>query len=671
MGCGRAAARGNILFADGLEALAVGDSATALARLEQAHFERPDDDRILFHLGRLRARSGTPEGRAAAVKALRDAVMRAPRNGAYREALGSVLHTQGYHHESIEALGRAVALDSTLGTAWATLGVELLQDYRDAFDSAGPRDATMRCFQRALAADPNDDDSRYRLGCLQLFGRGDVDAARALCAPVAARSGCETRFALLRVAIEQRARRPEAAAASLTRALDCMMPDDRAVWTGAGRLLPPDSLGVYKAYTQSQRDSVSEFYWWQHDPTPTTLVNERLIEHVARILEADFRFEPARRRRLGNETDRGFVFVRWGMPETMAEDAGSHVLKWTYPALDGDPMSFTFFDEYLNGDYRLVRRRAGDDFSQREPFDRAPERTSVDLGRAPQYWHMLAARFRAAHGHMALALVYEVHAEPDTKGIDLRAAAWRAAGQTAGSAAVAPAQAQFVRRAGGGLVGWVRLDVQPPAHEIALEITGTPSGAAPGWRAAARRPFEILAPNLNALEMSDLLPAYELRDEPGGVAAAASANRSTDLRVPSVEQKTMDLATAVVVPRVDSLITDGRLHVYFEIYPSRAALTEGRLLSVTYRVQVLPPAWSFAAQFRAVARREPRAEVESSFELQSRHDREPQSLSVDIHNLAAGFYALRIEVRDPVTEERTNRSLTFAIPPRNPAVSGE
>ncbi len=663
-GCGMGAARGSILFADGLDALALGDSAAALKLLERAHFEHPHDDRILFHLGRLQARGRSPEARALAAKALRDAVARAPQNGVYREALGGVLHTQGYHHESIEVLGRAVALDSTLGTAWATLGLELLQDYREEFESAALCDSTMRCFRRALAANPNDDEVRYRLACLQLFGRGDVDAARALCAPVAARTGCETRFALLGAAIEERARRPEPAAASLTRALDCMMPDDRAVWTGAGRVLPPDSLGAYRLYTQSQRDSISEQYWWRCDPTPTTLVNERLIEHVARIIEADFWFEPARRRRPGNETDRGVVYVRWGRPDKMTRDSGSRILKWIYPQIDGDPMSFMFFDEYLNGDYVLVRRGAGDDFSAREPFDQAPDRTSIDLGRAPQYWHFLAARFRAAHGHTTLALVYEVHAEPETKGIDLRAAAWRTAGQAAASAEVAPERAEFARRDAGGLVGWVRFDVPPPAHEVALDITGTPSGTAPGWRAAARRPLEIEPPNLNALQMSDLLPAYELRDETAAAAGGRRSSRLEDMTAPSVEPPAADLATAVVVPRVDSLVTDGQLRVYFEVYPSCAALEARRLIAVTYRVQVQPPPWRFGNQFRAATagRREPRAAVESTFELQARRDREPQSLAVDIRDLAAGSYALVIEIRDPVTEERTSRSLGFAIP---------
>lgn len=642
-GCGRGPTRGEIFFADALDRLAVGDSAEAQALLERARFELPRDPRVLFQLGRLQARRGTIEGRALAEKALRAAVDLAPRSGAYRAALGRVLHEQGFHHESIAQLQTAVAHDPSLGDAWQTLGLELLQDWREAPDDAALRDSTRRCFDNALVAHPGDDASRWFAIALRLHA-GNLVGSRAECAAVTARGGCPPRFWFLQAAIEFRQRRFDAAERSLARALAQLPPADRESWTGVRKLIPPDSITAYDQRTPAGRDSFATAWWWERDPSPTTMSNERLLEHVMRLQEADLLFEPVYRRRAGRDTDRGEVWVRWGTPQSQARDAaaGSRAWHWVYPDFEGDSMDFVFVDEYLNGDYVLQRRGAGDDFLRREAFNRAPEVSRMDWGVRPPRWRFAAARFRGPRGRATVEFWYEVQGDSSLTQLAADATAWRGVRDPAASHAAPAARGELAHwqdRA----VGRLRLDVPPPAQEVALQLTAEATPVRGAWRAAARRVLAVEGPRSDGLELSDLMPAYALR--PGG---GEPTGRD-----------------AVAIPRVDSIVTGGELHVYFEVYPSRQAVRGQRVLAVTYRVLTLPRRWRFRDQFGNRPDDIPIA-VESSFEVPSRHDVLPQVLSLDLQALAPGPYRFEVEARDPMTQTRATRGWDFTIPEPQP-----
>jgi GWxTD domain-containing protein len=644
--CGGRATRGEILLADALESLALGDSAKALERLEEARYLRPHDDRILFHLGRLHTSRGTVADRAYAETALRAAVDRKPDIGVYREALGLLLQEQGFHNDSIDELQRAVRLDPGLARAWRGLGLELLHDWREDPTALALRDSIRQCFERALAADPHDDDARAALACMWLFGYGDIDAARAVAAPPAGRGGCSPRFDLLQSAIELRARQIATAAEALDRALDCLPPDERADWTAVRVLMSPDSANAWGLYTQSERDSISQDFWHGADPTPTTLVNERLLEHVSRRIESDFLFAPQRRRKPGHLTDRGEVFIRWGMPRVAQRDVArqARVWRWFYGPGEAD---FVFYDTYLNGDYVRQRLGAGSDYMYPETFDAVPERTTFTLGDPARRFRWLAARFRGAGDRVAVQFVCEV--ESESVGVGLRVAAWNGPRRRIAFAGVPPARAALAVR-GPRLVSRAWLDVVPPAAQVALEVETAAHGRGPTFFAAGTRDLDMLSARPDSLEMSDLLPAYEL----GG-------GESADARL------------AVRVPRADSTITDGRLHVYFEIYPARATVAAHRTLAVAYRVQALPPAWRFRDQFSAAARarRDRRTAVQATFDMRVRREREPQRLSVDVQPLSPGPYLFAVTVHDEVTGESCERSWAFAIPEADRSGGGE
>lgn len=56
-------------------------------------------------------------------------------------------------------------------------------------------------------------------------------------------------------------------------------------------------------------------YWLEHDPTPETVLNERLVEHWERIVEARDRYQ-YNRSSVYRTDDRGVIFVKYGPPDT-------------------------------------------------------------------------------------------------------------------------------------------------------------------------------------------------------------------------------------------------------------------------------------------------------------------------------------------------------------------
>jgi GWxTD domain-containing protein len=60
--------------------------------------------------------------------------------------------------------------------------------------------------------------------------------------------------------------------------------------------------------------------WKKRDPDPATRVNERLVEHLARVAFADFHFSVPRLNRPGSLTARGEVYIRYGPPRSWHYD---------------------------------------------------------------------------------------------------------------------------------------------------------------------------------------------------------------------------------------------------------------------------------------------------------------------------------------------------------------
>jgi len=104
----------------------------------------------------------------------------------------------------------------------------------------------------------------------------------------------------------------------------------------------------------AKQDSLLMAYWKQRDPTPETPQNELYDEFRQRLSEANQMFGVARHE--GWNTDRGYIYVKYGPPEQVEKDISgqdgfSRYEIWVYQTLR---LRFIFYDRLGTGDYRLV-----------------------------------------------------------------------------------------------------------------------------------------------------------------------------------------------------------------------------------------------------------------------------------------------------------------------------
>jgi hypothetical protein len=308
-------------------------------------------------------------------------------------------------------------------------------------------------------------------------------------------------------------------------------------------------------------------------------------------------------------------------------------------------MSFVFLDEYLNGDYRRLRRRAGDDFLRREPMQEVPERTALVFRPPPAPVAQAVRFFRSANAGPALDVAFEVPFTPHLAAVRVELAAWEAPGRLGGKHEVVLERDALHDLGAGRRLGRVRFDAPAGCVILGMEFTGLEQSGNQfhfDWTASKR--LTLLAPGFEstALALSDLVVAHEQIG-------------------PAPDGGLFDYGGIRVVPQVEAQIANGRLHLYFEVYPAAAMRLDRRILAITYRVLPVPPPWRFRDQFRPAARPD-RPLVAATFNLEVQDAVLPQRLGIDVRSLEPGEYRMVVEVRDPADGTTASRATTFRIP---------
>lgn len=124
----------------------------------------------------------------------------------------------------------------------------------------------------------------------------------------------------------QRLDRSDEAAEHFRAALERMDPADADQLADVGMLLGPDDRTRYRRLPIEERRAWVREYWSTRDPDPSTEVNERWVEHLARSSYAHLALG-------GVFGDAGEVWIRFGEPETVhIVDGGSGRLTefWDY-----------------------------------------------------------------------------------------------------------------------------------------------------------------------------------------------------------------------------------------------------------------------------------------------------------------------------------------------------
>ena len=114
----------------------------------------------------------------------------------------------------------------------------------------------------------------------------------------------------------------------------------------------PQEIDEMRRAAESERARLWSAFWLRRDPSPGTGENEALVEHLRRIRYATENLADGR---VGWESDRGRVYIKYGEPEHTeikidAQTNGEYLIWYYYR----ESKTFVFFDSMGLGEYRLT-----------------------------------------------------------------------------------------------------------------------------------------------------------------------------------------------------------------------------------------------------------------------------------------------------------------------------
>jgi GWxTD domain-containing protein len=526
-------------------------------------------------------------------------------------------------------------------------------------------------YRRAIALDPNLSDAYYRLALIQYEVRNLDDMIELLqralrAAPDTAFQRRKDYYLFLGLAYHRSGRANEALAA-FEQARSLMGREELALFDSVEVIMTPKQAQLALAAPVGERLRLRQQFWKQRDPLFLTALNERLLEHYARIAYANLRFSFPEKGIVGWKTDRGQTLIRFGEPEVLFRTrpsievtfgAGNPIRSskeyWGYPGFE-----IVFDDEYLSGNYRFKRGFYPEEdykYQYEELIEKRPDFYRHDYGGERFEVPRVVASFRGDKGKTRLEIFY---------GVPGHEIALRKEGRLS-----------TVRLRRGVFffdLGWNEIlrDVEYRQLVLAEEI---PEG----------EPLYLIDREQMQLPAGTYNFALELVDEDSknvGVerdllkvrSFASDSLQLSDILLASTIQAdsvrpVYDLGGTDVVPNLfGTFAVDQPVYVYFEIY--NLTLTEGGL--TRYRIEHLVRSAErpegivsrLVSGITSLLGRQPRGpeEIATSYEYVGEESTASHYNSIQLGNARSGLYELVVRVTDLVSGAHTEGRSTFRL----------
>ncbi|MBI4552620.1 MAG: SUMF1/EgtB/PvdO family nonheme iron enzyme [Candidatus Latescibacteria bacterium] len=176
-------------------------------------------------------------------------------------------------------------------------------------------DKAIPFYVRQLQVNPDRVETLKRLGVCYFKTRQYQDGVNVFTALVRQHPALETTtrpiMAMLQASAAISAKQYERAAATYEEYLQTLPGDERAVYEDLTAVASESERREYQSLPEPAKAEYRRQFWKQRDSDPTTLVNERLIEHYRRVTFARFHFGE----RKSPWDRRGEIYVRYGDPD--------------------------------------------------------------------------------------------------------------------------------------------------------------------------------------------------------------------------------------------------------------------------------------------------------------------------------------------------------------------
>jgi GWxTD domain-containing protein len=323
-----------------------------------------------IRLGEAHRSHGTVHERLLSQRILEEGLRAHPDDTDLLVELGKTYYAQAFYGDAERVFSAVLSREPRRCEAHRYLGANAFRKWKSVQSYTDYLAPAIEHLRRAVACDPEDRDSYFKLA-FSGYATGDTTLALETCHAFRARHPDAPEPLFLAGAIAFDSKRWESGGDLFREALDLLPEEERAPYADIGLLLTSrQDAKQYEEATPDERVDLQRLYWLEHDPDPTTEINERRLEHVYRTFLAEARFSSMTPRLRGWETERGRALIKFGPPVRCTTTLRSirpwdgRTEVWTYTGARG-AFDLCFRDEYLNGNYIVPM---SDDLSARALF---------------------------------------------------------------------------------------------------------------------------------------------------------------------------------------------------------------------------------------------------------------------------------------------------------------
>jgi GWxTD domain-containing protein len=644
-----------------------GEAESAVWELEQAIRLDPCYAEAHDLLGKIYLRRGDIRGRWMATKRALRAVSLAPHEPQYRYNLAMVYRERGFGYNARREFRKVLEVDSTFWEAQYQLGL-LEEESALKYESQDKHRKAADAFDRAIQIAPGEYHVRYHLG----LNLGEMErweeAAEHLGKAVEVEPGRHEAQLLLAVALQQMGLLEDAEKA-YREAFEKMSQEEREPYQTLEYLASEDeSVG----HDSIDREDFLRRFWKERDPTPTTLINERRLEHYRRVAHANVHFAAPKLSLPGWKTKRGEFYIRYGEPTVKWRElgevrtgAGLVPPRWVWSYGDENrAVTLIFADTFLNGEYNFPfpdKNWRSADFRNSPAtvalrmVQSSPENYQHDYGGELLEFAYRTVEFRGPEGMTDLEVVYGIpnmnlsfsrSGQMAQAAVERRAVLfdpdWNEVDRVEGeqSFQVPPTQADNPNRM---VVEKAEFQVPPGRYRLALNIRDERSRKV----GIVKTDVQVGRYDDQTLAISSLVLANRLYSVEG----AERFQRGDLVVVPRLGRHFESSQPLLVYYEVYNLTRDSWGDTWYQTEYTIARRPEKRSL-VSRALSAITSPFGTGQKWESVS---------STTEYRGTFVTEIGQLEVDVSGAAAGRYSLILTITDMNTGHRAEREVEFVL----------
>ena len=318
----------------------------------QDDYENADLHRELAVLYRLAA---TPRSRLLSIESIEKAIMLEPENPRNHVEMGLTLIARRFLGEAEDAFERATKIDPYYFEAWYQLGELEKYNYMKLMCFPEHLKKSIKYYKKAYKFNKRDEDTLFNLAFLHMF-RSMFRTSRKFAYKTISATPENPRNHLLLGSIFVHFKKFDEAEKSFDKAFSMMPDEDRMPYEDISLLHSADLQELYLTSSTDKKIEWNKKFWIEQDPTPSSEINERQLEHYRRVFIASETLTNKRLALEGEETDRGKAMIKFGLPAKKYYDLSGSLtggwIIWEYH-LDQQSFRLYFHDEFLSGNFHF------------------------------------------------------------------------------------------------------------------------------------------------------------------------------------------------------------------------------------------------------------------------------------------------------------------------------